>query len=102
MYRWTEERQQVGRVGKGISAQASHRTVLETLASEIFSFSVRRILHIIELNSIIPKFHCVVFLSTNERAEPFAPSPLQKLHHYYGSVRHSSTHRLPEDTLNPD
>ena len=69
--------------------------------TRLFSFSVKRILHIIELNSIILKLPCVVCLSANEWAEPFAPFPLQKLQHYYDSVRHSTTHRFPGDTLNP-
>jgi hypothetical protein len=41
----------------------------------------------------------VVVLSTIEQAKPFAPFPLQKLHHYYDLVRHSTTHRLPLEYL---
>ena len=50
------------RVGKGISAQAPHKTVLETLTSHGFSHcSIKRLLHFIGLNPIIPKLLSVVF-----------------------------------------
>ena len=77
------------RVGKGISAQASHRTVREALTSYGSSCSKNSGYYsLIILNSVIPLLIMVVFVNSNEQAKPFAPFPLQKLRHYYDLVRH--------------
>ena len=81
------------------SPSLSQNRAWDSRLTRLFSFSVKRILHIIELNLIIQELLPVVFLSTNEWAEPFAPFPLQKLLHYYDSVRHFITHRLPLEYL---
>ena len=69
------------------SPSPSQNRAWDSHLTRLFSFSVRRILHFIELNLIVRRFLYVVFLSANEWAEPFAPFPLQKLLHYYDSVR---------------
>ena len=77
------------RVGKGISAQASHRTVREALTSYGSSCSKNNGYYsLIILNSVIPLLIMVVFVNSNEQAKLFAPFPLQKLRHYYDLVRH--------------
>jgi hypothetical protein len=80
------------RVSKGISAQASHRTVLAPLNAHGSSCSKNsKHYSLILLNSILFYFRKIVFVSSNKQAKPFAPSPLQKLHHYYDLVRNYFT-----------
>ena len=67
--------------------------------TRLFSLSIRKVLHIIELNLIVRGLLPVVFLSANQWAEPFAPFPLQKLHNYYDSVRHSTAHQISQRYL---
>jgi len=81
------------------SPSLSQNRAWDSHLTRLFSFCIRRILHIIELNLIIRGLLHVVFLSANKWAESFAPFPLQKLLYYYDSVRHSTTHRLPEGYL---
>ena len=70
-------------VGKGISAQASHRTVLETLASHGSSNSF----------STCNSSPCGLVNSFNKLANPLASPSLQRFHHYYELVRHPYQHR---------
>jgi len=77
------------------SPSPSQNRAWDSHLTRLFSFSIRGILYMIGLNLIIRWLLNVVFLSTIEQAEPFAPPPLQKLLHYYDPVRHSATHRLP-------
>ena len=81
------------------SPSLSQNRAWDSHLTRLFSFNIRRFLHIIELNLIIPRLLRVVFLSANEWAEPFAPFPLQKLLNYYDSVRHFITRRLPLEYL---
>lgn len=78
------------RVSKGISAQASHRTVLASLNAQ-GSSCCKNSKHysLILLNSILFLNKEIVFASSNKQAKPFAPFPLQKLHYYYDLVRNS-------------
>ena len=81
------------------SPSLSQNRAWDSHLTRLFSFSIRRFLYTIELNLIVPRLLRVVFLSTNERAEPFAPPSLQRYQHYYDSVRHSTTLRFPLEYL---
>ena len=73
------------RVGKGISPQASHRTVLDSLPS--YGSSVDSQYENLPTNM-------VVFVTTSyQAATPFAPLPLQEFHNYYEVVRHLMKYR---------
>jgi hypothetical protein len=89
------------RVSKGISAQASHRTVLAPLNAHGSSCSKNsKNYSLILLNSILFCICKIVFVSSNKQAKTFAPFPLQKLQHYYDLVRNYFTLLTPRVQLN--
>jgi hypothetical protein len=87
------------RVSGGTFTLPSHGTVLDSLPSHGSSC----LLFVLIVNNLINSNSCFVqgliftcanwTLNSTKHATPFAPSPLQRLHHYYGVVCHRRRHR---------
>jgi hypothetical protein len=72
----------------GISPPASHRTVLETLASYGSSPSLKAVaFRYSQAHPLLPALRFRVDPSHVKGATPFAPPSLQRFQRYYGAVR---------------